>query len=309
MKGLRHYIKTFKNILRQHGFAKDAFYTFHYRPKRADEVINFVPESMRKVGIVIQGPLRREDDFTIETVKLYKKYYPDSPIIVSTWDTESDTDLEKVKSLCELCVSHFDKKDGNFQRTTSLAGISKAQELGCVYILKTRTDQRAYAPRLLSLMVKLVDEFPIRIKCAAKGRIVTCGLSTFSDRLYNTSDMFVFGWSEDVLRYFSCPEDKRGRVETKDIEYHDYLQYQSDISKLRIGEMWYTSHYIEALGYALKWTHEDSDYFRKELFVVLDDAMLDLYWPKYRNEEYRWRNYKEKESFHQVSFLEWYMQQ
>lgn len=308
MKGLRHYIKTLKNILRQHGIAQDDYYTYHYRPKRAGEVMNFMPESMPKVGIVIQGPLRKEDDFTVETVKLYKNFYPDSPIIVSTWDTESEADLEHIQSLCELCVSHFDKNEGNFQRTTSLTGIVKAQELGCEYVLKTRADQRVYAPRLLSFMVKMIADFPIRIKCAAIGRLICNGSGVFSDRLYNMSDQFVFGHSEDMYRFFACPIDERKTVDTN-IPYIDHRQHEIAVSKLRIGEMWFTTHYLESLGFNLKWTHEDSDFYRNELFIVIDNAMMDFYWPKYSDEEYRWREYYERDSYHPVSFADWYVEQ
>lgn len=311
MKGLRHYIKTFKNILRLHGFAKDAFYTYHYRPKRADEVMNFVPESMPNVGIVIQGPLRKEDDFTIETVKLYKKYYPDSPIVVSIWDVEESVEIQRITEISGggVILSHFKMEEGNFQRTTSLAGIQKLKEQGCEYVLKTRTDQRLYAPRMLSLMTKLINRNPIRINCSALARIIVCSMSTFSDRLYNISDMVVFGKTDDVLRYFSCPEDKRDLTSLPKITYHNYLQSRADYSKLRMGEIWFATHYIESLGYELKWTYEDSEFYRNELFLIVDDAILDLYWPKYSNKEYRWRNYYTQEDQHPVSFAEWYMSQ
>lgn len=313
MKGLGHYIKTFKSLLRIHGFAKDGFFTYHYRPKKAEKVLNYMPESMPNVCIVIQGPIKKEDNFTIETIKLYKKYYRKTPIVVSTWDTESEEDLNIIKQLCgddNVCISHFEKDCSvNYQRTTSSAGVAKATEIGCRYVLKTRTDQRIYQSRILSSFIKLMHDYPILIKCSAKGRIISCGLSTFSDRLYNVSDMMIFGFTEDVQRYFSCPKDTRDYAKFEDIVYHNHEQYWADYSKLRTGEIWYTTHYIESLGFELKWTKADSDYFRNELYVIIDDAMLDLYWDKYTNKEYRWRNYETKESLHQVSFMEWWINQ
>ncbi len=311
MKGIKHYIKTIKNLLRIHGFAKDAYFTYHYRPKCADEVEKFVPESVTNVCIVIQGPLKKEDDFSFETIKLYKKYYPNTPIVVSTWDTESVEDLDYLKQLCgvdNVCVSHFEKSCSiNYQRTTSLAGIKRAMELGCEYILKTRTDQRIYASRILSLLIKMWKDFPIRIVSKAKGRIVVNGVGTLSDRFYDLSDMFVFGHKDDVLRYFSCPKDNRDIPNLmKQIKYENHLQYNAEYSKLRDGEIWFATHYLESLGYNLKWTFDDSDYYRNELYIIIDDSMLDLYWPKYTQKEYRRTNYYTQEDFHQVSFLEWY---
>lgn len=311
MRGIKHYYKQFKSYLRQHGFATtNSFFTMHLRPKRADGISLFIPENYSNVGIVIQGPLNHKDNFTLETVRLYKKYYPQTPIIVSTWDSEREEDLKRIQCECELCVSHFDKEEGNYQRTTSLAGIARARELGCEYIMKTRTDQRLYASQILSFLIKLIGDFPVKLNCAAKGRLVACELSTFSNRQYNISDMFIFGKSDDVLRYFSCPLDRRGDNGYDKLVFHDFLQFQADYSKLRIGEIWFASHYIESLGFELKWTFDDSDYYRNELFIIVDNAMLELYWPKYGSvNEHRWKTYTKQDSYHPVTFKEWYMAQ
>lgn len=289
------------------------FYTYHCRPKYADDVQNYQTEIIPEVAIVLQGPLKTEDNFTVETVRLYKKYYPGTKIIVSTWDTESDINLAKIKAECEVCVSHFvkDKAQDNYQRTNTLAGIRRANELGVKYVLKTRTDQRIYTPKVLSFFINLLEIYPLRIKCSAKSRIITCGLSTFCNRLYNNSDMLLFGWTSDLLTYFSCPEDKRDisqLVKPKRSDYSSFVQYQADYSRIvRTGEIRFSSYYLESLGFNLKWTYEDSDYYRRELYIIIDDSMLDLYWPKYSNKEYRWRNYRdEAEALHQVTFMEWF---
>lgn len=316
---IKYYLHKIKNLLHMQEPAKpskDMFLTYHSRPKNADDVHNYKQESLTDVCIVIQGPIKHEDKFTFETIKLYKKFYPSTPIIVSTWDTEPDDDLENLIHLCgedNVCISHYEKSNSiNYQRITSFAGVCKAQELGCKYILKTRTDQRIYMPQVLSFLIRLHEYYPIKVQCKTKGRLITCGMSTFSTRLYNISDMLVFGKTEDILRYYSCPLDSRdhSKLEKPDSKcYCNYRQYCADYSKLRTGEIWFTSHYIESLGFQLKWTHEDSDYFRRELFIIVDDSMLDFYWPKYTDKEYRWRNYKTIDSLHQVTFMEWYKEQ
>jgi len=316
-KLIKYIIRFLMNIVGKDLLSSpEVFVTYHHRPKKSDTIGAYESESYPNVGIVMQGPLKQENDFTFETIKLYKKYYPATPIIVSIWDTELTEDIERLRQLCDqnkVCISHFEKNNSiNYQRITSLAGVRKAHELGCQYILKTRTDQRIYMPQVLSFLIKLHTDFPVNIESKAHGRIITCGMSTFSNRLYNISDMFVFGMSEDILRYYSCPLDSRDHsklVKPDSKCYCNYRQYCADYSKLRTGEIWFTSHYIESLGFQLKWTHEDSDYFRRELFIIVDDSMLDFYWPKYTDKEYRWRNYKTIDSLHQVTFMEWYKEQ
>ena len=54
------------------------FFTFHLRPKRADKIGTVADKSLKysKVAIVIQGPIVYDEDFTLETIKLYKKIFP-----------------------------------------------------------------------------------------------------------------------------------------------------------------------------------------------------------------------------------------
>ena len=68
------------------------FLTIHLRPKRAMNV-NMVSahRSLKSdgVGLVVQGPIVNECDFTVETARLYKKIFPGLEIVVSTWDDEN----------------------------------------------------------------------------------------------------------------------------------------------------------------------------------------------------------------------------
>src|SRR4249919_3076784 len=41
-------------------------------------------QSSARVAIVVQGPLRTQDDFTLQTVGLYRQTMPESLVVVST---------------------------------------------------------------------------------------------------------------------------------------------------------------------------------------------------------------------------------
>lgn len=301
-------IKIVKRII-----ARDFYFTYWLRPKKEinyDAVIHNGNNTTDVFGIIVQGLIKKDDDFTFETVKLYKKYYPTAKIILSIWDSEPDDVIQKFKKLeCEICISKvFEKRMGydsiNLQRQTTLAGVNKALELGCTYIAKTRTDQRICAPDVLSFMVNLQKVFPLKIKTDAKQRIISCSTGTFSNRLYNISDLFLFGTAIDMKRYFNCPFDDRDDSLPKPFDNQsDQIEY----SKLRHGEIYFCSHYIESCGFNLKWTLEDSDYYRKELFIICDSESIDLYWPKYTDYEYRWRRYK-TDILQQVTFKDWLKQ-
>ena len=77
----------------------NGYITFHIRPKRSSDTdvcsdsLNIYP----KVAIIIQGPLLKKNNFTIETVKLYKKIFSNYLIILSTWEDEDQEYLSEIK--------------------------------------------------------------------------------------------------------------------------------------------------------------------------------------------------------------------
>lgn len=301
--------KIMRNIIEKNGIqilrvGKNSFFTHWERPKYEKDIIlpsDTIAEN--QCGVLLQGKVLLEDDFTIETIKLYKKAFPCSPIVLSTWKNERKEVINKAEAAgAIICLSNDPDFPGdnneNRQRISSFSGITKLEELGCKYVLKSRTDQRIYGINIFPFFLSLLDGFPIEIVSKARKRIVSTSLSTFSNRLYNISDMLLFGEVEDMKRFFSPPEYR-----SKDIEIpYDQIEY----SKLRRGEIYFTSHYIESCGHKLMWSIEDSDYYRRELFVIIDSSGIDLYWPKYSNAEYRWRRYQ-PDLLREVTFKDWFI--
>lgn len=287
--------------------------THVYRPKCADEVgIRSDKKALNKTAIVIQGPIKYDDNFTYETVKLYNLLYPECEIILSTWEDETERVKELFTDLkVTLCFSskpiHAGFGNSAFQTISSKKGIDKAIVLGCERICKTRTDQRFYKPNLFYELDRLLDLFPLKTDTEQKKRIVCISTTTDKNRFYNICDMFVYGDAEDINRYFNCPIDER------DYDVHMQMVWTNavDFAKLRYAEEWFTTHFIESLGYELKWTKEDSDFYRNNLFIIIDASLLDFVWMKYNSDEYKDRYYnsnKQLESKY-VGFLEWLSEQ
>jgi len=287
---------------------KDWFYSQHSRPKYAEQVTVKKTDTCddKKIFIVIQGGIRYEDDFTVESIKLYQKLYPGAQIVLSTWDYEKSEVLQQIKELgVDVILSSLPQNSGhgslNYQRNSTLNGVKYAIEQGAEYILKLRTDQRIYAEECITYMLKLLKLYPVRIQVDA-GRLVVCSNGCFKNRLYNVSDMLVFGKALDVLRYYSFPIDTRTCDDI--LEGEDSIEY----SKKRPGEIYISTNYIESLGFKLKWTKEDSEFYFRELFIVVDAETLDWYWPKYTEMEYRWRNYGNRKHY-QYTFKDWFLAQ
>lgn len=288
---------------------KKLFLTTHTRPVLAHDY-DLVPDYSLGfcVCIIVQGNLMYEDDFTFETIKLYRKLYPSSTIVLSTWDDEDESMITRIKLLgCHVIQSSKPNLPGhgnlNFQIYSTNAGIKYAEKIGAQYVLKTRTDQRICAPQSLTFLLNTLKNYPISLKRDDIGRLVVMSNGCFSNRLYNVTDMLLFGKLSDIRNYFSAPYDNRYKV--------DYSQEnQIEYSKNRPGEIYLSTHYIERLGFELQWTKSDSEFYFRELFVVVDSESLDFFWPKYTDHEYRWRRYINNK-MSQLTYRDWlrlYMQ-
>src|SRR3989338_3462959 len=84
------------------------FITLHERPMYIKNLRLLPPESDTKLpatAVVIQGPILKVNDFTLETVRLYKRNFDQSFIIVSTWDDEDQQYLKKIKDAGAIVVT------------------------------------------------------------------------------------------------------------------------------------------------------------------------------------------------------------
>lgn len=164
-------------------------------------------------AIVMQGPLCKKDNMTVNSIRFYKKTYPLAKIIVSTWNDEAEEDIREAAGLGAIVVqsekpSNSGIMNVNYQLTSSLAGVKKAKELGCEFAVKTRTDQRICKPFIFDAMISAIKLFP----CAGgqKGRLVTLGVCSGGMFIpYHTCDFLYLGYTDDLINVFSAPLDHR----------------------------------------------------------------------------------------------------
>ena len=83
-------------------FCNDNYYiNFDRKPMYENQYkANIDSFSEKKIlTIVMQGPIVYKNNFTLETIKLYKKTFCNCPIILSTWDYEDNKVIEDIKKL------------------------------------------------------------------------------------------------------------------------------------------------------------------------------------------------------------------
>lgn len=302
-------IKSYSKNNRNH------FIQYTAMPKNIDLIQAEWTDNSRRFSefaIILQGPIQTEDNFTINTVRLYKKCYPGASIIVSTWmgtDKKIKDELQKIGAI--LIESRAPAFAGpghiNMQLVSSLAGMEKVKTLGCKYAVKTRTDQRIYANDMLQYYRNLLEIFPSDDAEVVSKRIIYTSYGTSYRYLpFNLCDFVVFGETEELIKLYSIPFDnhpddyhKRIAKETKPFireifnnletkyngsPYKLFPDFETRYYRYWFGEYYIVYHYFAENICQLKQGDDliDAYYFYlKKYAIVADSEKLLLYWPKY----------------------------
>ncbi|MFA5832063.1 MAG: WavE lipopolysaccharide synthesis family protein [Bacteroidota bacterium] len=288
--------------------------TYHQRPMYAD-VIGTISDNSKvniKTAIILQGPVVTENDFTLETIKIYKRHFKNCQLIFSTWDDEDDSHLSKISDEnIDIILNKKPYSPGpqniNYQIISSFAGVKKAKNDHNKYVLKTRTDQRMYSPNVVEFFLNIIDTFPVLgVKDKQKKRIVGTSLNTFKYRLYGLSDMVTFGEIDDMMIYWGCKLDDR---DAKMQVFQSKKRTSLDIAQQRLCEIYLTTEFLNNIGRNIEWTLTDSWKVFAEKFCVVDKESLDLFWPKYefRTQEQRWRSYDAIKTTQELCFRDWFI--
>lgn len=272
---------------------------------------HYTQRPKEKMAIIIQGKIETNYNFTLETVKLYHFLHPDCQIIISTWDDENEQILKEMQECGAVIVtSSVPPRDilkntlfqnMNCQIKSSFEGLKKAKELGADYAIKTRTDQRLYETNLQEYLINLLEIFPLKTTVKRqKYRLVSCSYDTFKYRLYNVSDMFLFGHIDDMLNYWGCV------FETRDLlpVFNNLIDY----GKVLPAETYFLVNYLQKIGHKVQFTLQDNWEVLVNYFCIIDENSLGFYWPKHNNFSNRWRHFsKDCRELEKLTFKEWFL--
>lgn len=309
--------KFIKNYFNQN--LKNYFGSYHFRPKKLimiDDSIK-IKNKLEKVGIVIQGPLKLEDNFTYETIKFYKEVYKNCEIILSTWDDENIEELQKIGKLGVEIIKNkrpikSDINNLSYQVISTKAGIELAEKKQCSYILKTRTDFRIYDTGVDKFLISLLKTYPSNNKYQNE-RIIGIGLNI---RKYDPSfsDLFQFGSVEEIKKMWDI-ELNISKTSAKiyegisKVEFNNYFENDIFLEKYRkitYPEGFIFRNYLEKLGIALGENLENYYKILKDNFIIIDMSMINLYWNKYSKDEYKETlDYKRRITRERMKYKDW----
>ncbi|MFQ1933230.1 WavE lipopolysaccharide synthesis family protein [Aeromonas veronii] len=291
------------------------FLTIHSRPVNADNVgatVLFETGLYFDVGILIQGPILTNNNFTLETIRLYRKMFPSVNITLSTWRSDSHKICSRQLDLlrCNLVLSERPVFTGshniNLQKITTHSGLLSLKECGVIFALKTRTDQRFYSVNTISYLLHLIRQYPASERDVA-GRIIELSIATCKFRPWSMCDMFQFGYLSDLMKMWSFELEFRDRTAE---EFASKRYTVRDIVNENVAEIFVHRFYAEQCNISCQPTYEDYYDAVRKLFIIIDKEQIDIFWAKYHSGEYSWagnKPYEQDYFLSRLSHAEWSM--
>jgi hypothetical protein len=289
-------------------FTLDSYLTFHLRPKKIGNYNLISTDSVeKKCAIIIQGQIGSVYGFLCETLKIYNKIFPDTLIIISTWDNENKEKISQLNSknihvIFNETLKYKSPGNTDNQIITTYNALSFAKSKGIEYCIKQRADFRINKNNIKSYLISLIKNFPINQKNELiKNRIIITSLGTYKYRLFSASDFFLFGHIDDLINYF----DKESYIEG--INKYDFGSvpcFQNDTPV--ISEIFLCARYLKKIEKKLEWSLDQWWLSLEKFYCVIDASSLDLFWLKYDWEyEHRFtKNYSNHLS-RSVEFSDW----
>lgn len=290
---------------------KDSFLSYHIRPQKLKNLIDDsikIKKKFEKIGIILQGPIQYEDNFTYETLRIYKNIYPNSEIILSIWKNEDKDKLEQIKEMGIIILENEKPSIGgfinlNYQIVSTKNAVLKAKELGCKYILKSRTDIRIYETGVDKFLISLLNNFPSY--CLNQNqRIIGVDSNTHKYGI-GISDIFQFGTTEEMEKMWDV------ELVARNISREEYSKFEENSTAIdrfnfEFSECYLMKRYLLKNKVVLEPTIESYYKVLKENFIIIDSSMINIYWNKYLGDEYKgWKNYNKIIANSSMTFKDW----
>lgn len=171
------------------------------------------------VGIVIQGPIRNEFNFTLQMVEYYLREFKCTEIVLSTWiseDLKLFREIESQYGNFHVVAQEKPLNQGisniNLQIASTFTGLRTLEDLGVKFAIKIRTDQCMFDKFAITKLKHLFDSENLNNN--ARKKIIILSLGTFLFRPYGPSDFFQFGSISDLLAFWDLPFDERADIDS-----------------------------------------------------------------------------------------------
>jgi hypothetical protein len=268
-----------KYLLERVGEESDSWVTVRQHRKFPVIAPAITTTTRHRAAMVIQGPLRTDDQFTTTTLAMYRQTIPGVELILSTWPDASTEALDQARRLgAHVVISDPPENPGpynlNHQIRSTRAGLEYARRLGHRWAIKTRTDTRCDALQFTDMIFEQLATLP-PVWAGQRSRIAILDLVTRKFVPSHPSDILMAGDLEELLRYWSLPlQDSKASSAP--------LRQTDQLFDEPLPETTLCKQYLRTMGYPQDGSITAWWSALAELFLVIDRSSLGFFWPKYR---------------------------
>ena len=290
------------------GIHLNSFFSYHLRPKfEKDFIFKNIKNKHEDIAILIQGPIQKQNKFALETIKIYKKIFPNILIILSSWENDDTKDFKKLNSKnFHIIKSKQPLTSGelniNYQIKSVVAGLKFLNRFRNIkYVLKTRTDCRIYNPNSFLYLKDMINNFPIKKNNFLEKRILFSSVATCKFRVYGATDIVQFGTLRDLTKYWKVPYYEDGLLNLVNKNKNPIIKGTPVIS-----EIYLFAHFIYRNNIKLNWSLKHWWSLLRSYFLVFDSHTLDFFWNKYeKNIEMRFHTTYSETLARSLNFNDW----
>ena len=303
---LRKLSNSFLNNIKSYSFifsfSKNIFISVIARPIKFNiEDQKFLNNKNNDVAIIIQGEIDTKDNFTYETIKMYKNLF-NCKIILSTW-TSSDKEILKQIELLGIEIIKNKKPSTagwgniNYQIVSTYNALKYAKDSGIKFVAKTRTDTRMYSKNFIFFCCYLLNKFKSQND---DYRIISIGQIANNKFLpFSLSDIFQFGEINKMIKFW----DKN----TWEEDLISFFNNNKIINNVPIvSEIFLASRYYLKTRGNINFEIKDWWEFIKDEIIIIDPHLIDFFWHKYQyeNEFFFNQTYNKNHDRH-FNFIDW----
>ena len=259
--------------------------------------------SLNDQAIIIQGGIEKIE-VLLFAVARYSLLYPDSIIIISTWEDSSWLSIHKIMNLIRnkdnihLILSPKPSFKGYggmntiLQIISTINGIKIAKQLGAKYALKVRTDIVLGSLDFLQAFSLNHKLFSKGTPTSQKGKIIVLSMNSYLCRPFSISDHVSYGHIDDMelMWDLELPTSNQSRrnvnFQNKTLMHEpmsnsDLIHLAWSAKEAMMDEAYLVSNLMNAAGFCYTADWFDSKNFLTSCFVVMDTSTFDIFWPKY----------------------------
>lgn len=241
-------------------------------------------ECLSDYALVFHGKIfsKELNQYLLNNIEQIRKRYPSLLIVLSTYKMS----LKDYNCLIKLGVVVVYNEDvGELptpypksicqQIETVNGGLIFAVSQGKKYSIKIRVDQNIIVENLIRKCFTIQTLFPNKIRQCS--RIFTSSYGSYAHRALGVSDMFMFGETSDLIKYWRQTRPDEYLVHIKEFQ----KKYTApEWNKFLIPETWLAARYLENQGVSLEDPGFTTAYAWHEFFGIIDASSLGLSWFK-----------------------------